>query len=163
MASGAVPNLADAVEAVGGAYHKLVLLVGPPGSGKTAGLRSFATHSARPFLNVNLALSQRMLELTKGQRARKVESLFERAVADVAQGSVVLDNLELLFDAALQVDPLRLLQKLSRNLLVVASWNGTHQGGVLTYAEPHHPEYRSYGDVDAVIVAATAGAVAAGM
>jgi hypothetical protein len=154
--------LGSAVETARAAYHKLVLLVGAPGSGKTHHLRSFASQSSLPYLNVNLSLSQRMLELTRGQRARKAEGLFEEMIAHAAEGgAVVLDNLELLFDATLQVDPLRLLQKVSRNTLVVASWNGTYQGGTLTYAEPHHPEYRSYGNVDAIVVSA-AGTVTAG-
>ncbi|MBU0482850.1 MAG: BREX-3 system P-loop-containing protein BrxF, partial [Proteobacteria bacterium] len=41
-------------------------------------------------------------------------------------------------------DPLRLLQGLSRNKTVVASWNGAIIDGFLTYAEPAHPEYRRY-------------------
>jgi hypothetical protein len=39
-------------------------------------------------------------------------------------GLVLLDNIELLFDVHLKQDPLRLLQGLSRNKTVVATWNG---------------------------------------
>jgi hypothetical protein len=65
---------------------------------------------------------------------------------------VVLDNLEIIFAKDLKQDPLRLLQGLSRNRTVVASWNGTASGGRLLYAETGHPEYRSYDSVDALIV-----------
>lgn len=65
---------------------------------------------------------------------------------------MVLDNLEILFDKDLQQDPLRLLQSISRNRAVVASWNGSINSGRLLYAEPGHPEYRSYDTVDALIV-----------
>ncbi len=47
---------------------------------------------------------------------------------------------------------LRLLQGLSRNLTVVASWNGTFEKGKLTYAEPGHREYRSYDLTDTLVV-----------
>ena len=73
-------------------------------------------------------------------------------IADQAQSPVVLDNLEILFDKDLQQDPLRLLQSISRNRAVVASWNGTMNFGRLLYAETGHPEYRSYDSVDALIV-----------
>jgi len=47
---------------------------------------------------------------------------------------------------------LRLLQGLSRNLTVVASWNGTIEKGKLTYAEPGHREYKSYDLTDTLVV-----------
>lgn len=147
-------KLNDAVKTAATAYNRLVLVVGVVGSGKTQALRSLAATRTCPFLNVNLSISQRMLELTKSQRARQVDRLFDDMIQQAASEGVVLDNLEILFDATLQVDPLRMLQLASRNRLIVASWNGTYENGTLSYAEPHHPEYRSYRDVAAVIVAA---------
>jgi hypothetical protein len=149
-------KLDDAVKAAATAYNRLVLVVGVLGSGKTQALRSLAAARPFPFINVNLAISQRMLELTKGQRARQADRLFDDLIQQAASDVVVLDNLEILFDATLQVDPLRMLQLASRNRLIVASWNGTYENGTLSYAEPHHPEYRSYRDVAAVIVTASA-------
>jgi hypothetical protein len=55
---------------------------------------------------------------------------------------VLLDNLELLFDISLKLDPLRCLQDLARDKTIVAAWNGTVTAGHLTYATPDHPEYR---------------------
>jgi len=48
--------------------------------------------------------------------------------------------------------PLRMLKLHSRNKTLVASWNGKFHDGVLSYAEPDHPEYKSYRDVDVVVV-----------
>ncbi|MCK4415225.1 MAG: BREX-3 system P-loop-containing protein BrxF [Candidatus Eisenbacteria sp.] len=49
-------------------YHRLVLIVAPSGSGKTAVLQNAATRSGAPLLNLNLELSRRMLDLTERQR-----------------------------------------------------------------------------------------------
>ena len=69
------------------------------------------------------------------------------------KGEVVfLDNIEILFDVGLKQDPLRLLQGLSRNLTLVASWNGNFDKGKLTYSEPEHCEYRSYDLTDTLVV-----------
>jgi hypothetical protein len=133
-------------------YDRLVLLVWSIGSGKTRLLHQLAEQHDCRVLNVNLELSRRMLELPKSGRARQVDRIFKAVFADTDSTPLVLDNLEMLFDPALKVDPLRLLQSVSRNQTVVASWSGTFQNGTLTYAEPDHPEYRSYQDVDAVIV-----------
>ena len=59
-----------------------------------------------------------------------------------------MDNLELLFSPDLAQDPLRLLQGLARNRTIVASWPGFMRGAQLIYAEPSHPEYRRYPELD---------------
>jgi hypothetical protein len=65
---------------------------------------------------------------------------------------VLIDNIEILFEVSLKQDPLRLLQQISRNRTVVATWNGTIAGGYLTYAATNHPEYRRYPAHDLLIV-----------
>jgi len=65
---------------------------------------------------------------------------------------VLLDNLEILFDTSLEVEPLRLLQVSSRNRTVVASWNGRFRDGTLTYAEPGHPEFIQFKQTEAVVI-----------
>jgi hypothetical protein len=95
-------------------------------------------------MNVNLALSQRMLDLTERQWSLRVPRLLEEITGHADTTLVILDNLEMLFDLALQLDPLRLLQGLSRHHTVVAAWNGSIEGDYMTYAAPGHPEYRRY-------------------
>jgi Cdc6-like AAA superfamily ATPase len=144
-------TLERAIEQAAGQYHRLVVLAGAPGSGKTAALQSVAQKLGCPLVNVNLELTKRMLELTRTQRSRQVERLLKDVIA--ASGDVVLlDNLEVLFDPALEVEPLRLLQVASRNRTVVASWNGSYRDGTLNYAEPGHPEFVQLKQTDAVVI-----------
>ena len=134
-----------------GLYHRLVLLVGEAGSGKTGVLRDVGEEFGTSVINVNLALSSELLELTAKQRPLRLSGIFNQIVGK-AHAPVVLDNLEILFDKNLKQDPLRLLQGISRNRAVAASWNGTFTGERLLYAKTGHPEYRSYDSVDALIV-----------
>lgn len=144
-------KIKQSLQAAEGLYHRLVLLVGKIDSGKTRVLQDVADAFGTSIINVNLALSIQLLELTAKQRFLRLPGILDQ-ITDKAQSPVVLDNLEILFSEVLQQDPLRLLQGLSRNRAVVASWNGTSFGGRLVYAEPGHPEYRSYDSVDALIV-----------
>ena len=139
------------LQAAEGLYHRLVLLVGETGSGKTCVLRDVAEEFGSSVINVNLALSNALLELTGKQRSLRLPGIFDQ-IAGKAQSPVVLDNLEILFDKDLKQDPMRLLQGISRNRAVVVSWNGTMTSGRLLYAETGHPEYRGYDSVDALIV-----------
>ena len=147
------PSLAEAIEQAASQYFRLVILAGAPGSGKTSALQALALKSTYPMVNVNLELSKRMLELTRTQRSRQVERLLKEIIAAVPGEVALLDNLEILFDTTLEVEPLRLLQVSSRNRTIVASWNGAFQGGTLTYAEPGHPEFIQFKQTDAVVVA----------
>lgn len=156
------------LQAAEGLYHRLVLLVGESGSGKTGVLQDVAGEFGTSVINVNLALSRELLELTAKQRSLRLPGILEAVVRGEGRGArnegevlvpnpsslvpVVLDNTEILFDKNLKQDPLRLLQSISRNRAVVASWNGTINSGRLLYAETGHPEYRSYDSVDALIV-----------
>lgn len=145
-------KLEQAIEQAASQYYRLVVLAGVPGSGKTAALQSVSQKLGSPVVNVNLELSKRMLELTRTQRSRQVERLLKEVVAAATGDVVLLDNLEILFDTALEVEPLRLLQVSSRNRTIVASWNGSFRDGTLTYAEPGHPEFIQFKQTDAVVI-----------
>jgi Cdc6-like AAA superfamily ATPase len=133
-----------------GLYYKLVLLVGDSGSGKTAVLHSIADELDVPVMNVNLELSTKLLDLTAKQRVTRLPKIFDE-ITEKSSSVLVLDNLEILFDKELKQDPLKLLQRMSRNDYVVASWNGKVTGRKLTYASQDHPEYRNYEQVDDLI------------
>ena len=127
-------------------YYRLVLVVGPSGAGKTPALRAVRDRTGAPLTNVGLELSRRMLDLTARQRTLRLPRLLQDIVEnDVEpQATALLDNTEILFNADLELDPLRLLQGISRNRTVVAAWNGSLADGVLRHATPGHAEHRRY-------------------
>jgi hypothetical protein len=133
-------------------YHRLVMLVAPAGSGKTAALQDVHERTMAPLVNVNLELSRRMLDLTERQRALQLPRLLAEIVGASAADVVLLDNVEVLFDVSLKQDPLRLLQGLSRNKTVVAAWSGSIDGKHMVYATPDHPEYKRYPLQDFLVV-----------
>ncbi len=106
---------------------------------------------------MNLELSRCMLELTQRQRQLQVPRLLRDIIRTAHEQAVLLDNLEILFDTSLKLDPLRCLQDVARDRTVVAVWNGTVSAGHLTYATPDHPEYRRYALEDLVIVCPEVG------
>jgi hypothetical protein len=125
-------------------YHRLVLVVAPSGAGKTALLRATHEKYDLPYVNVNLELSRPLLDLTTRQRPLRAAKALRQVVAGAADGPVLLDNIEILFDQSLKQDPLRLLKDIARSHVIVASWNGTVDDQGLSYAQPGHPEYHHY-------------------
>ena len=53
----------EKIREAGRRYHRLVLVVGVAGTGKTAALMSVAGRTGAPLVNVNLELSRRTLDL----------------------------------------------------------------------------------------------------
>ena len=132
-------------------YHRLMIVAAPTGAGKTRTLQEVHQQTSAPLINVNLELSRRMLDLTERQRALQIPRLLGEMIDEIKENTVLLDNIEILFDVALKQDPLRLLQGLSRNKTIIASWNGSIDKDSLTYAVPGHPEYRRYSSRDLLI------------
>ncbi|MEI8209252.1 MAG: BREX-3 system P-loop-containing protein BrxF [Methylococcales bacterium] len=144
-------KIIETLKTAEGLYYRLVLLVGEANSGKTLYLRELANERNLEVLNINLALSKELLELSTKQRTLALPERLAQ-ITEASKPFMILDNLEILFDKHLQQDALKLVQSLSRNSTVIASWNGKINGDKLIYAEPGHPEYQSYQLKDLLIV-----------
>jgi hypothetical protein len=152
MAESLAERVIKSIDQAAELYHRLIMLVAPAGSGKTAALQEVHERTGAPLINVNLELSRRMLDLTALQRVLQVSRLLGEIVGTSADDVVLLDNIEILFDVSLKQDPLRLLRGLSRNKTIVTAWSGAIVDGYLTYAVPKHPEYRRYGTNDLLLI-----------
>jgi len=137
-------------------HCKLILLVGAPRSGKTAFLLRLAKRFETEPLDVGRELGRQLAAVPQKQRRLQTGSIL-RELADQNTRSelLLLDNIEILFDRTLQLDPLDLLKRHAHARRIVAVWPGELRGdtrtGRLTYAETGHPEHRDYGLAGLVI------------
>lgn len=127
-------------------YYRLVIVTGA----SRLDVRETARILSMQHINVGLELSQSLLEMPLKSRSSRLGGLLSEVTGE--SGTVLLDNLEILFDRSLEQDPLRLLQSLSRNRTVVAVWSGALEDRKLTYAAPGHPEYHCYRTEGLVVV-----------
>jgi hypothetical protein len=137
---------------IGDLNSKLVLLVGHGRSGKTSLLRELGSKVQSEPINVGLELGRRLAATPKNKRSFAAGELL-REIADQEQAGdlLLLDNLELLFEKGLQINPLDLVKRLAHSKRVVAVWPGELLGDRLTYANMSHPEHRDYSR-DGVVV-----------
>lgn len=152
MAKPLSDKILECIGAAAELYYRLIMVVAPVGTGKTAALHEVHERMNAPLININLELSRRMLNLTERQRALQLPRLLSEIVNASKSDVILLDNIELLIDASLKQDPLRLLQGLSRNKTIVATWGGSINGEHIIYATPDHPEYKRYAVRDVLIV-----------
>lgn len=147
-----VERLERLVNDVSDLNSKLILLVGPSRSGKTQLLRQLGAKLNIQPLNVGLELGRRLAATPNNKRGFSAgELLREIADKDRTVEPLLLDNLELLFEPGLQINPLDLLRRLAHSKRVVAVWPGELHGDRLVYADMGHPEHRDYSR-DGVVV-----------
>lgn len=137
---------------VGNLNSKLILLVGDGRSGKTQLLRQIGAKLNIVPLNIGLELGRRLAAMQSNDRGLSAgELLREITDRERAEDTLLLDNLELLFEPSLQLNPLDLIRRLAHSKSVVAVWPGKLRGDRLLYADIGHPEYRNYSR-DGVVV-----------
>lgn len=139
---------------IGDLNSKLVLLVGAGRSGKTKLLRELGAKLNIEPLNVGLELGRRLAATPNKKRGFSAgELLREIADKERADDPLLLDNLELLFEKGLQINPLDLVKRLAHSKRVVAVWPGELRGDRLIYADMSHPEHRDYSRDGVVVLA----------
>lgn len=131
---------------------KLVLVVANFGGGKTALLAEFAKSRDLKIINVGTELSNLLVPIASSQRSFEVMSVLRDILSQHRdRGVVVLDNIEVMFDAELKINPFDTIKRLAHALTVVVAWPGNFRDGRLLYAKVGHPEYCDVG-IDGAIV-----------
>ena len=135
-------------------YYKLLLLISPYNSNLTSGfLADFSHIENYPYINLNLYLSQRLLHIPNQERCFQSSTILDKMVDEITDKVIILDNIEILFEPSLKMDPLGTLQRMARSRIIAASWHGSYHNGILTYAAQGHPEFHSYSQVEALVMA----------
>lgn len=152
-ASDAMPDRATgaaisaAIQSVRTGPNRLVLVVGPQGSGKTRHLMAVSRKQGYPRLALNATLGERLRSVPKRRRPTHVRACLSDLIVESGGDVVLIDNMELLFLPELDQDPLQLLKDLARNRTLCVAWPGRlDTDGSLIYAELGHAEYRRYRD-----------------
>lgn len=148
-------NAAAALDQAAARYQKIALIVGRPGSGKSALLRNIAQQMNMPLVNLGLEFSTKLLPLTTRERKLRASDIIADILDARESPHLAVDNTEVVFDPSLMLNPLGLLQTISRTRLLVWSWNGAIEDGHVTYAYPGHPEYHRIPTQDMTLIALT--------
>ena len=141
---GIADTVINSLVQVGNNFSKLLMLVGPAFSGKTQCLKEVSERINIPQLNLGVELSKKLIELSIKQQVLRVSGLTKEIINNVHSDVALVDNIEILFNPDLKVDPIRLLLNCSRNKTLVVAFSGMHVDDSIIYAEPQHPEYKKF-------------------
>jgi hypothetical protein len=124
---------------------KLVLVVGPSRSGKSKLCEGLTKRKETQLTKLGRVLGRRLLQFPRTQRHLAAPEVFKEILGEVNSSDVVfIDNIEILFDRSLRLDPLKLMKQQARFKITVATWPGEIRGTKLVYAESGNSEYYEY-------------------
>ena len=99
--------------------------------------------SDAPFLNTSKLLAERLITMSRREREANIASTLKSIIL-AGDNICYLQRIQFLFAKELNINPVKLLQQLSRKKPVVVVWPGELDSSNLYYATPGHPEYVSY-------------------
>ena len=95
-------------------------------------------------IDLNAAISERLIAVAKRERAREVALTTSEIVSNIEGDTGLVSGLEILFDRNLAVDPFRLLASCAKTKTLLVCWPEEVSESGISYAVPSHPEYRRY-------------------
>lgn len=122
--------------------RSLVIVAGD--SGKTRALEEIGDAMGKPPVRLGAVLGPMLAGTPRDGRAFAAGSCLRDICSKDGAGVILLDNIEILFESGLGINPLDALRGLAHSRVVVAAWPGTYKDGRLAYAAPGHKEYRDY-------------------
>jgi hypothetical protein len=132
-------RLIEAIRISASDRHKLVILLGGFGAGKTWLLKDVAPQVGGEYVNLNLFLTERLLALPRSQYGdgvtvhRLIDELCDELSPD--RRPLLVDNVEVLFSPELgRVNPVDTFKRISRQRPVVLALPARRQGTCAEYS-----------------------------
>jgi hypothetical protein len=146
MSDKIIQKILDTVATIAHDRHKLVILLGVFGSGKTKILKQIEATTDFVYVNLNLELSDRFMQMpaSKVKDGITVHQLIDEICDSFSQGgkTLLIDNVELLFSPELaKINPVDTFKRMSRQRPIVLSLPAVRQGNLAVYSTPSSADY----------------------
>ena len=110
--------------------HKLLLIIGRPGSGKSKFLHNYSEDKGIPILDLDSILGQ---QIPEGKDANYVYGFVRGFLSTYKPEEILLDKKAILYQKDSPIDLLDFLKELSHEKTVICTWNGYTEGDKLIH------------------------------
>lgn len=120
------------IEELENAEHKLLLIIGQPGSGKSKLIRKYSEETGIPIIDLD--------KIFMNTPPEKMVNEMKQFLTTYHQKVLLIDNKKILYAKKSNIDLLAFLKELSENVIVIATWNGKIEDGQLFHFCNDAPE-----------------------
>lgn len=120
------------IEELENAEHKLLLIIGQPGSGKSKLIRKYSEETGIPIIDLD--------KIFMNTAPEKMVNEMKQFLTTYHQKVLLIDNKKILYAKKSNIDLLAFLKELSENIIVIATWNGKIEDGQLFHFCNDAPE-----------------------
>lgn len=128
-------NIAQKIDEIHQENCRLLLIIGQPGSGKSKMIRTYSKETGIPIVDLDKIFMNTPAHLLLDEMKKFLSTYHQKVL--------LLDNKKILYDKDSQIDLLSFLKELSKDITVVATWNGKIEDGQLFH-------FRSNADDDLI-------------
>lgn len=132
-------TLQDSITHSLAAANRIVLLVGPPGCGKSRLLRDFRDVG---IVDVGQELARELIPLADENRREMAADILKQLIDVHPYPVVILDNIELLLRPELNLDLWSVLEYSSGEKKLIVAWTGHVAGDEIQWGHPGVPGHR---------------------
>ena len=131
-----ITDLKKRIDDLGNQYYKMMFVIF-----KNYSIETFSSKlTDTRILNINFQLSEKLLVIPAKDYYWYVTD-FLLSFMDDDKMTYILNHIDILFDPVLAIQPISVLESISRQRKIVVIWPGEYREGKLFYAEPQHSEY----------------------
>lgn len=125
-------DLNKKVNELNDAKHKLLLIIGAPGSGKSKVIREYSQETGIPIID----LDKIFINTPSNQLMDEMKNF----LSTYHQKVLLLDNKKILYSKNSTIDLLAFLKEISTSIPVIATWNGKIEDGQVFHFRKDAPE-----------------------
>lgn len=149
--SAAIEELLACVDGAKDKAHRLVVVTGNPGSGKSQVLREASAKKKWDYIDCRTLITEEIIELLPAMRAAKAPGIISSVLESFDADVFLLDRVQTFFTPVLQLNPLELLRSLSEKYTLVIAWPGYYNEGNLFFERAGESEPLKFDAGDLIV------------
>lgn len=125
-------NIQTRINELKGKQYKLLLVIGNPGSGKSKLVREYSEETGIPIVDLDMVFMHTPVDSLMKEMKNFIKTYHQKVL--------LLDNKKILYAKDSGIDLLAFLKEVSKDIIVVATWNGRIEDGQLFHFNKDCPE-----------------------